>query len=204
MRTEALTRLYHRFVSRSQELRNRFGCPLPNDPYHREMCSPVHKDGRAHLVVRLQHLWGEFSRELVVRSAAGGCCTRTGQALPRMPIARNSAYNPKTIRNFMAGPKTYWYDPKFAITQAKDLKVANLLEIDLGLGSANLTEIKCIRNYIVHPNRFTRADYLRLTRNHALTGLEPDLFLAQRVIGGATMFDTWIEDLLIAAWNAVE
>ena len=204
MHHEALIRLYRRYVARNRLLLQFYGCPLPQSLVEKEICVPVHRYGRAFLVVRLQHLWGEFSRELVVRSALGHCKTRTGRELPRVPSVLSFADIPKITGKPMAGRGANWDDPSFALRQANTLNVVNYNEILLGLGSADLSDIRCVRNFIVHPNSFTRANYVQLTRNLGLIGLEPDLLLAHKVIGGATMFDSWIEDLLNAAWKAVE
>ena len=203
MPSEDLTRIYGRFMVRGQTLVDRFGCPLPGNPSNRQACTPVHRDGRAHQVVRLLHLWGEFSRVLVVRSAMGYCHTRSGRALFRVPVVGTVSDIPKITHKPMAGPRAYWYDPQFAIDCASDLSVLNYNEISLGLGSADLSEIKCVRNFIVHPNSYTNANYLQLTRNRGLFGVDPDTLMSQRIVGGATLFETWIEDLLTAAWNAI-
>ena len=127
-----------------------------------EMCQPIHRDGRAHLVVRLQHLWGEFSRELIVKSAMGGCRTRTGRILSRVAGVQKVSDIPAITSKRLAGPGSNWEDPKFAITQARMLRVENYVEINLGLASANVSEIKCVRNFIVHPNSFTGDIYARM------------------------------------------
>lgn len=204
MRTAALTLLYRRYVARSSLLAYRFSSALPSNPRDMETCIPVHRDGRAYLVVRLQHLWGEFSRELIVRSALGGCITRTGRNLVRPPNVGTFADISKITGKPMAGPGAYWDHPNFAIARANDLKVANYNEINLGLASAGLTDIRCVRNFLVHPNQSTNANFAQLTKNSGLLGVDPDTLLAQRVAGGATIFETWIADLLTAAWNAVE
>lgn len=204
MDAEALTRLYGRYVARSKALLERFKCPLPLDDKESEACCPAHKDGRAYLVVRVQLLWAEFSRQLVIRSAAGRCRTRTGRLLSRVPIMRKPGDYPRIIRQLKAGPGTKWDEPSFAIQLAYDLSVTNYNQISLGLGSATISEIKCVRNFIVHPNVVTNTNYLQLTRNRGHYNVDPDTLISDRVAGGATLFETWVEDLLVSAWNAVQ
>ena len=67
------------------------------------MCEPVHKDGRAYLVIWLQDLWGQFCRELVLRSAIGGCETRTGLRLKRVPGIKHVHDIPTVKKNTVVG-----------------------------------------------------------------------------------------------------
>ena len=170
------------------------------------MCESVHRDGEAYLVIKLQHLWGEFCRELVVRSAIGGCETRSGRTLPPVPGVRRVRDISNIAPRLSSGPQSHWEDPVFAIRQAKRLQVANHNEIDLGLGSVstNLANIKCIRNFIVHPNKNTRGEYYRMTRSIGFAELPPHQLLHQFLYGGATVFDDWVANLMTAAWNAVD
>ena len=202
---KSLMHLYGRYGTRSLTLTSRFVGQLPADPLEMRSCKLIHRDGRAYLLVRLQHLWGEFCRELVVRSAVGGHATRTGQTLPRVPGVKCVRDIPNITNNPLSGPRTYWEDPTFAIDQARVLHVANYNEISLGLGSVStdLANLKCARNVIVHPNANTYGKYIQMTRSIGFTRLSPDQFLHQHLPGGVTVFDTWVSVFLTAAWNAV-
>ena len=202
---KSLAQLYGRYATRSLVLTSRFVAPLPQEPSAMEMCNPIHRDGRAYLVIRLQHLWAEFSRELVVRSAIGGYETRTGQILPRVPGV-NCVRDIRSItKKPLSGPGAPWENPTFAITQARVLQVANCNEIDLGLGSVStdLANLKCVRNFIVHPNTRTAGQYIQLARSIGFRKLPPDRLLHQHLPGGVTVFDSWVSAFLTAAWNAV-
>ena len=172
-----------------------------------KICDPIHRDGRAYLVVRLQHLWGEFCRELIVRSAIGGCITRNGHTLPRVSGVKRVSDIPKTIgRKELAGPGLNWEEPSFTIRYASQLHVANYNAISIGLSSiavANINHIKGIRNYIVHPNSFTHRHYAQIAAALGFRGLMPDQLLSQFLPGRVTMFEAWVSDLLSAAWNAI-
>ena len=184
---------------------SRFLIELPTEPAEVRLCESIHRDGRAYLVIKLQHLWGEFCRELVVRSAIGGCETRTGQTLPRVSGIKRVRDITNINPTLSSGPQSHWEDPAFAIKQARRLQVANYNEIGLGLGSVstNLTNLKCVRNFIVHPNRITRGKYFHMTRSMGFSGCTPDRLLHQYLAGGVTVFDDWISKLNAAAWNAV-
>ncbi len=209
MRKKSLLTLYASYITRSQSLSSRFAATLPANPAQMAMCEPVHRDGSAFLVVRLQHLWGEFCRELIVRSAIGGCVTQRGIHLPPAPNVKCVRDIPLVTKQFtrqpFSGPGSQWEDPPFATRQAGFLQVANLNQISLGLGSVTtiLGHLKSVRNFIVHPNDRTAPKYARTTRVLSLRGLPPIQLLNQRLPGGATIFHAWASDLETAAWNAV-
>ena len=205
MRTKPLLHVYGMFLRRSHALGSRLEVQLPLHPDEAEMCEPVHRDAQVFLAIRLQHLWGEFCRELVVRSVLGNCSTRSGRRVPPAPGAIRVRDLPNISRLPFWGRGTYWEDPKFALRQARRLNVVNYNYIALGLTSASsvLDELKTVRNFITHPNRSTAAEYIQLTRVRGLRGLSPEQFLRQRTPGGATIFGTWTRQLETAAWNAV-
>ena len=206
MQAKPLISLYGRYEWRSNSLNERFAAKLPVDPEESRICEPVHQDSRAYLVVRLQQLWGEFCRELIVRSAIGGCATRTSQTLPRTQGMKRVSDILKVIRlKDLGSPAAKWEEPAFAIDQAMRLKVANFNGIDLGLGQASTvaSHVKVVRNYIVHPNSHNRNRYTNMTRVLGFRGLAPNQLLSQTVPGGRTVFEDWVSTLNLAAWNAV-
>lgn len=79
---------------------------LPADPTEMAVCAPVHHDGLLFLMVRLQHLWGEFCRELVVRLAIGGCVTRTGMYVSPVPEVKRVSDLPTIAKRFSKRPFT--------------------------------------------------------------------------------------------------
>ena len=202
MYKKPLIHLYARYNRRSLSLTSRFLAKPPSDPRETGIWEAIHQDGRAYLVIKLQHLWGEICRELIVRSAIGECETRTGRTLPRMPGIKFVRDIPGITQS---GPGTSWEDPPFAIKQANRLQLVNYNEIGLGLGSVSnhLANLKCVRNFIVHPNKNTQGKYRQMARDIGFAGLPPDDLLNQFLRGGATVFEDWGERLRIAAWNAV-
>ena len=205
MRKKSLNALYVSYVSRSRSLLSRFAASRQSGM---TICEPLHRDASAFVVVRLQHLWGEFCRELVVRSATGGCATRTGLYLPPAPGVNRVRDIPHIIarhtREQFSGSRTHWEDPQFAIRHAQRLQVGNFSQMSLGLGSVTiLDQLKSVRNFIVHPNGNTGPKYLQTTRTLGFRGMPPIQLINQRSIGGATIFEMWVSELEAAAYAAV-
>lgn len=209
MRKKSLNALYGSYVARSRSLMSRSLASLPANPSEMAVCEPVHRDGLLFLVLRLQHLWGEFCRELVVRSAIGGCVTRTGAYVSPAPDVNHVRDLPTITKQFtkqpFTGPRSQWEVPSFAMDQARFLQVANFNRISLGLSAVNIMDyLKPVRNFIVHPNERTSARYAQAARSLNFPGLSPIQLLSQRLPGGVTIFGNWILQLENAAWNAVE
>ena len=187
---------------------SRSAASLPADPAEMAVCTPVHQDGFLLLAVRLQHLWGEFCRELVIRSAIGGCVTRTGLQLLPAPEVKRVSDLPTIARRFsnrsFTGPGSLWEVPSIAIGRARSLQVANYHQISLGLSAVNVIDyLKPVRNFIVHPSGSSISGYSQAARSLGFPGLSPIQLLSQRLPGGGTIFDDWVSALEIAAWNAV-
>lgn len=209
MRKKSLGSFYASYSKRSQSVLARFASNLPSDPVEMAVCEPLHRDGVAFLMVRLQALWGEFCRELIVRSAIGDCETRTGMHLRPAPGVKHVRDIPAITKQFTKqpfwGPGSQWEDPNFAIRQAGFLNVANRNQIALGLGSVTTStdHLKRVRNFIVHPNKDTRTKYTQAIRILGFRGSLPIQLINQRLPGGVTIFGSWVSNLEIAAWNAI-
>ena len=209
MRKKPLSSLYDSYAKRSQAILSCSVASLPLDPAEMAVCEPVHQNGGAFLVVRLQALWAEFCRELIVRSAIGNCQSRTGLLVAPALRVKHVRDLPGITRQFtkqpFAGPGAQWEDPVFAIRQARFLGVSNLNQISIGLGSVttSLGYLKRVRNFIVHPNRDTKAKYIQTARTLGFLGAFPTQLVNQHLPGGVTILATWVSDLEIAAWNAV-
>lgn len=199
MPVRALQDLYSHFVSRTNFLVRTYEAPLASDT-----CTVIHAYGRTKVLIRLHYLWAEFCRELVTRSALGSCRTLTGNLLVRVPGV--SAWNDiERVAKEKAG-RGYppWHHASFALGVANRLAVQNFAEISLGLAAISpADDLTDIRNYIIHPNQRTRLAYNKLTYRLGIRGLSPDVLLASRQSGGATLFETWAADLQILAFNAV-
>ena len=198
--------LYGRYSGRNHSLRELFAAKLPIDSTEKLICEPVHQSSRAYLVIRLQQLWGEFCRELIVCSAIGGCTTSTNQRLTRAPGVKRVSDILKVIKlRDLASPSAKWEEAQYTIDQARQLDVANFSTINLGLGGASgvTDNIKCVRNYLVHPNRNNSIRYTNTVNALGFNNLLPDQLLFQTIPGGETVFENWLSTLTLAAWNAV-
>ncbi len=199
MAMRALHELYAHFVSRTDFLVRKFEAPLASDA-----CIPIHADGRMRMLIRLQHLWAEFCRELVTRSALGGCQTLSGRLLGRVSGVSDWRDIERTAWKESNRRPPPWHQPKFTLGVANKLAVQNLAQISLGLGAVSpADDLTDIRNYIVHPNERTKLAYNRVTYKLGARGLEPDMLLTSRQIGGATLFEAWVAELQTVAFNAI-
>ncbi len=200
--------IYGRYLQRSSSLHERFTAQLPVNPLERIKCEPVHQSGRTWLVVRLQRLWGEFCRELIVQSAMGRCTTSTNRDLSRSPYVKKVSDIHKVIKlkdKDLAGPAAKWEEPRYTIEQAGRLELANFNSIDLGLsGASTITDnIKCVRNYLIHPNRRNSSRYTSMVNMLDFNGVLPDQLLLQTIAGGETVFENWLSALTLSASIAV-
>lgn len=202
MPSRTLSQLLGRFISRSDRVVDYFGRPLPPSLAQRLLCTPVHEDARLFLVVRLQWLWSEFCRALVIDSALGGARTRGGRVLPRAPGVSRIADLRTLAGKPISGPGANWHDPQFAVGIASRLSTANYYEISTGLGSANVDELRLTRNYIVHPNQVTKAGFDQVTRSRGLMRADALTLIAHRSAGGVRVVEAWVSDLQTAALNA--
>lgn len=195
---------YDKFLAHTYVLLQEFDTPLPKDRRAYERCEPVHHSGRAYLLIRLQHLWGEFCRVIVTRSAVGGCARLGGGIIAPAPRIV-SVHNVETIigRTYV-GPGSQWDVPKWAVAKASTLNIANYNEVSLGLSSAPASEVTAVRNYLVHPNIRTRAEFSLVANRLGVPGLSSDDLLRKKYAGGASQLETWIDLYRIAASNAIK
>jgi hypothetical protein len=196
--------LYGRFLARTTFLVRKFESPLPRDAPCRETCLHIHEHGRLNLVIRLQFLWAEFCRELVVRSALGNSSSLSGTPLAPAPGVSCLEDITNIASAESRGRHPPWHKPTFAASVAAKLGVQNLAQIRNGLSPVSaVTDLIVVRNYIVHPNQRTKLDYVRLTRRLGCAELAPVTLLATYQPGGATLFEVWVADLQTMALNAV-
>ena len=202
MALASLTDYLGRFIGRTNGLVERMNSPLPLAAPERQTCEPVHTDSRKYLILRLQSLWAEFCRQIVIVSAIGGRLTLNGQLLAPAPGIRGFADTSKVIGPLDARHAA-WHQPSISIQAAQDLQVSNYHQLGLGLSSVNLTDLSRTRNYIVHPNERTRRNFAQTARNLGLFDVDPASLVTTIRPGGATLFEEWIGDFQAAATNAV-
>lgn len=190
-----LSELYTRFAQRTDLLVRDFDAPSLA-----RTCTAIHAEGQVRLLIRLQHLWAEFCRELITRSALGSCRTISGSLLTRVPRVNKVRDILGFAKKESKGGFCPWHDPVFALGVANRLAVQNLSQMSLGLGAVSpANDLTAMRNYAVHPNKRTRTHYEQVTYKIGIPGAQPAELLATRQTGGATLFETWVADLQLIA-----
>ncbi len=194
--------VYSRFVTRTNLIGIGIWTPLPSDPEESARCEIIHSAGAVQLLNRLLHLWGEYCRHLTLLSALGGSRTLGGSPIAAAPGISTVSDVRNKIRPRFVGPGTRWEDPHWALNHAVQLQITNINQISLGLGAAPAQEVKTIRNFLIHPNEHTNAEYLNLARTLGQPRLRPWILLRNRLPGGGTILESWITDFQNAAYNA--
>ena len=203
MAVRKLGLIYARFAGRTDRILTAFQTPLPANSVDAENCRPIHTAGAAFLVNRLQMLWGEYCRNLIILSARGNALTIRGNLLAP---ATGGGGLPRIKRilgkDFGTGPGTHWDDLDWAIGRANLLKPVNGNQINIGLGTAPGKDLKAVRNFLIHPNQRTKRAYLELARSLGYPGLEPNSLLAADLSDGVDVIGSWVKQFQDAAWEA--
>ena len=195
--------IYARFAGRTERIVTAFQTPLPASAAEAENCRPIHEAGAAYQVIRLQALWGEYSRNLIILSARGNALTISGNPLPPAPGFAGFAGIRHILGNhFSGGQGTQWDKPDWAIQRADRLNPANGSQIRLGLRIAPVDDLRVIRNFLTHPNRQTNSRYQTLAEALGFSGVAPKELLISSIEGGNTVLESWIADFQLAAYNA--
>ena len=197
-----LHELYSHFAARTDRLAAKYDAPLPPDSDKEYMCQPIHRDGKALMIIRLQLLWGQFCRELVVASALGKCQTITGTVLGAAVTTPGDIS--RAIHRETRGKPPPWHRPTFAVTMARNLRTQNSAQLQLALSRVSpVDDLKAVRDYIVHPRELTRLAYLRVSRNLKSPGADPVTLLCIPDRDGSSTFRSWIMQIQVIALDAV-
>ena len=202
MAANTLGKLYFRFASRLERMYERYRIEPEVFDSH-----PERRDGRLFCVVRLQHLWGEFCRELIARSSIGGARTMEGTYLPRVSGVRQWKDVEEIARETTGARRDVpWHIPERSARIALKLAPKNATQIATALSSVSpIDEIRAIRNYVVHPNRDTRVKYDAAARRAGALDPDPDpdILLTSKVHpGNVTRFEYWAAQIRIVALEA--
>ena len=158
--------------------------------------------GEAILTAWLQTEWGNFTHDLVIASALG---TRRASGNPVRPAT--GARSPSDVKRILREVTPHaiaklgliapvWHSTKFVIEVSNLLGLRNLQNLEAALGSTVVpNQISEFRNYLVHPNRFTRSKYESLQAKLGLHGMEPEDLLHQQHRPGVTVFTHWVRAL---------
>lgn len=203
MPSDSLSEIYTHFVSRTDRLAVAFVAGLKNDSER----SAIHKVNRFYCVIRLQHLWGEFCRELVTRSSIGGVRAIGGARLPRVRNIRNWKDVERIARCASGGRREIsWHDTERVVGITRRLSPANKSQItdSITVADSPIIEIRVTRNYLVHPNVDTWRKYSRTARRLGVFNPDPDALLTAFVFQtDATRFEYWIIRLQEIALDAI-
>lgn len=182
---------YTRFASQTYRLVQVFCAPALAPS-----CELPHVYSAQFSAVRLQMLWGQFCKRVIIESALGNVLTSSGQTL---------SSRIKTTKGFKAQiRKVNWHIPPDALKQARKWQVENYNQIALGLTSAPMSDVNAFRNYLVHPGEgsveklINAFPILRITPES-----NPYNLLSYTIPGGQSRFEDWVDRLMIAALEAV-
>ncbi len=156
------------------------------------------------MIIRLQLLWGQFCRELVVTSAVGGCQTITGTVLGPGAAITDPNDIKRVVNKEARGRPPPWHKPKFAVTIAQNLGTQNFRQVQLALSRVSpVDDLKTVRDYIVHPWESTRLAYMQVNRNLKAPGIDPVSLLAIQGRDGSSTFKRWVVQLQDIALDAI-
>ena len=163
------------------------------------------RESRLFCVVRLQHLWGEFCRELLVRSAVGGASTISGIYLPQVPgIKRAKDVDLMAAQIMNRRRFIEWYMPAYISKIAHMLKLVNQVQIIQGMNPDDtINDIRSVRNYIVHPTYESYQRYSNTAGKFGVFDPDPDILLSSSISpGNVTLFEDWVIQLQEITLNA--
>lgn len=201
---QTLVSIYRRYESRNQFLLELFQDSLTTNSSKYELGASVRRQARLQLVVRMLHLWSEFTRQVILRSVMGRVTTGNGQRLPRLSPRKRESFSKKLLGSLQGGSGTKWDDPSYALGQANAFQIGNYHSVSTGLGTADLSLIKPVRNFIVHPNQITHGKFIRALVDHGLRTTIPDDLIQERQNDGITLFESWVRHLSLAARSVVD
>ena len=206
MSQRELTRFYRRFHGKCELLLRDFEAK-PDPAFEMVDGMPIEialKNSRLFLVNRMLHLWGEFCRQVVVASAIGGYKTYGGKTLNSAPNIKRSSDVLRVMQTTsITGPRINWHDPRWTLQKASAIQPDNLNEITLGIGAAPYDHFRRVRNFVIHSNAHTRAEFNTVALGFSLLGVSADELLTWRLPGGGTVMESWVRDFQNAALNVV-
>ena len=99
------------------------------------------------------------------------------------------------------GTNPIWHNPEYVIRVSTKINPMNHGEIRGGLGGPREAKnLNVVRNYLIHGTN--RKDYEDLCNRVGARGFSVPQFLAYQPDGMIPIFESWIDDLVVAAQNA--
>ena len=198
--------IYRKFETRTNDLVNESEDKTSMIAVYGNTFETIHNDARSFLIIRLQMLWGQLCRELIVRSALGGYYTISGTVLRKGSAVTDWRSIQTIIQTRSRNRHIPWHIANFSMGVARDLRIQNYGQVSMSLGGISPMEnIINIRNYLVHPDKLTRTQYEITTRALGMTVIiNPIQLMKSRVTGGASLLEQWIADLQTIAFNEMQ
>lgn len=188
-----MAEIYAHFHGRTNTLVREFNTVTPQIPMYEVTCLPLHRSGRLLLVVRFVHLWGEFCRTLITRSALGNVRTVSNSVLPAAPGISCSSDVSNIARLESNNRPPPWHNSGYSIRVAQRLNVANYSTIGQSIGAVSpIRELIDIRNFVVHPNQRTLVAFQSVALSYGVSTRQPLDVLSLTQPGGQNLLTTWI------------
>lgn len=205
----AFERLVTRFEQELDSLVDKFKIPIPSTEPYNLSCPPAHRHSQAFLLVLLQTLWSDFTKNLLTISVQGGDSTLSGTVLT--PISGGSTAEQQVQRAVARVIKTsqfqgeVWHNCAFVSSVATELMTPNQPAITLGLGADfAASNASAVRNFLVHPGNRSRPAYDYVANRYGMGGADPIDLLNLMQLGGITLFELWVSSLKATAYNAAK
>ncbi len=196
--------LYAHFVSRTDRMISRYNSTTPAVLGQGSMCTKVRRESRLFCVIRLQHLWGAFCRELLVRSSVGGSSTIGGTYLTPVPGIVYPNDVDKVAQQTLRRQRIAWHVPILVGRVVRQISPANEMQIVTALSSVSpVDDILKVRNHLVHPSAETQRLYSVVTRRLGIFDSDPEVLLSASISpGNVTRFEYWVIQLQAVALDA--
>lgn len=128
-----------------------------------------------------------------------------GTYLPRVSGVRQWKDVERIARETTGGRRDIpWHIPERSAQIARKLAPKNANQIVTALSSVSpIDEIRAVRNYVVHPNRDSRAKYDAAARRLGVFDSDPDILLTSKVYpGNVALFEYWAAQIRMVALDA--
>ena len=205
MSTKNLSEVYAHFYGRTDSLIREFIAITPQSPQYYVSCELIHQSGRMMTVIRSVHLWGEFCRSVVTRSALGNIRTANSQVLPAAPGISQASDVLTVARMESNNRPPPWHVSDFVIRVAQRLRVANYHTISQSVGAVSpIRDLIEIRNFIVHPNQRTQQRFQTIAFQYGSNSRNPIDLLNLTQPGGQSLFNLWVTQMQTLAAAAIQ
>lgn len=160
------------------------------------------------VVIRLHDAWARFCRELIVVSAYGKITTLGGTRLATsLPVIKSRGDVIPTLMGMYAKRRNEpsWFSAVECCDAGTRLCIQNLATVSAALGAANspANHIREIRNFYAH--RKKESAIKAVSTRPFLGPHSPAVFrLNDYLPGGATVLETWVQELIAIATAAMQ